>query len=130
MRPRSAHHSRKGDPNMIVHCEGCGEECTNAYCTYNGYAYHITCIPARKVHQSTILRPSMMRAKSREQVLAKELENMGIGLREAIQRAERCESREMIWHDALTWYAEKATAAHRYMTSNPTKADAMIALLT
>ena len=76
---------------MRVECEGCGEECTNAYGTWNGYPYHITCIPMRKDHQPVLRPPSMFKAESREQVLAKEIENMGLALREAIQRAERAE---------------------------------------
>ena len=32
---------------MKVYCEGCGQDCSHAYGTYEGYPYHIMCIPMR-----------------------------------------------------------------------------------
>ena len=30
-----------------VECQGCGQDCSNAYGTWHGYPYHIMCIPAK-----------------------------------------------------------------------------------
>jgi len=31
-----------------VECAGCGEDCSNAYCTHYGYPYHAMCLPVPK----------------------------------------------------------------------------------
>jgi hypothetical protein len=31
-----------------TYCYGCGEDCTHAYGTHNGYPYHFGCIPMKK----------------------------------------------------------------------------------
>ena len=30
---------------MKVECQGCGQDCSNAYGTWKGWPYHIMCIP-------------------------------------------------------------------------------------
>ncbi|HWX30132.1 MAG TPA: hypothetical protein VNZ53_22180 [Steroidobacteraceae bacterium] len=30
---------------MKVQCYGCGQDCSNAYGTHNGYPYHFGCLP-------------------------------------------------------------------------------------
>jgi len=33
---------------MKAYCTGCGEDCSHAYGTYQGYPYHFGCIPMRR----------------------------------------------------------------------------------
>lgn len=33
---------------MKVECTGCGEDCSHAYGTHDGYPYHFGCIPAKR----------------------------------------------------------------------------------
>ena len=38
---------------FVVHCAGCGEDCSHAYGTWHGDAYHIGCIPGPSKKQQS-----------------------------------------------------------------------------
>ncbi len=34
--------------SIKAECSGCGEDCSNSYCTFEGEPYHANCLPTRK----------------------------------------------------------------------------------
>ena len=37
---------------MRCECTGCGEDCSHAYATHNGYPYHFGCLPEKPKRKS------------------------------------------------------------------------------
>lgn len=38
---------------MKVECYGCGEDCSHAYGTYQGFPYHFGCLPVKRATRRT-----------------------------------------------------------------------------